>query len=106
MAPKPEVIQEWADYVPAPGTPANAGPYTFERGRMEKAIHTVCVEMVEENKKKQAASAGATTAAAKKVKKDDVDFLVRELLLTKQQAQVALQQAEGDLTAALREIMV
>lgn len=76
MAPNPEVIQEWADYVPAPGTSSGARPYTFERGRMEKAIHSVCVEMPEENRKKQAVSSGATAVAAKKVKKDDVDFLV------------------------------
>lgn len=76
MAPaNAEVIQEWADYLPPTGLPPT-GPYTFERGRMEKAITVVCVEMVEESKKKAAASAAASKEAAKKVKKDDVAFLV------------------------------
>lgn len=76
MAPKAEVIQEWADYVPAPGTSAKAGPYSFERGRMERAIQVVCNEMPAANKEAAAANAGSSAALAKKVKKDDVDFLV------------------------------
>lgn len=75
MPPKSEVIQDWADYIPTgPGVPK--GPYTFERGRMEKAIQAVCVEMVDQSKEKKAAAAKANSAAAKKVKKDDVEFLV------------------------------
>lgn len=80
MAPQSqsEIIQEWADYIPTPGVPSSAGPYTFERGRMEKAIRKICVEMPEEaaqNKRKNASAVGGA-GAVKKVKKEDVDFLV------------------------------
>ncbi|PWN23227.1 hypothetical protein BCV69DRAFT_280840 [Microstroma glucosiphilum] len=110
MAPstQSEIIQEWADYIPTPGVPSPAGPYTFERGRMEKAIRKVCIEMPEEaaqNRKKNASAAGSA-GGVKKVKKEDVDFLYKELLLSRTQAESALQEANGDLSAAIKKIVV
>ena len=65
-----EVIQDWAD--------SEAG-YTFERGRMEKAVREVCLD----NPAKLHSSTAATTKPALKLNKDDVDFIVSASVLAK-----------------------
>lgn len=75
MPPSSEVIQDWADYVAAPGS-SSSGPYTFERSRMEKAIQFVCVEQAERDRTREKERRAKSVAAGKKVKKDDVEFLV------------------------------
>jgi len=58
-----EVIQDWAD--------GEAG-FTFERGRMEKAVRDVCLD----NPVKLRSSKEATTKPTLKLKKEDVEFIV------------------------------
>jgi hypothetical protein len=58
-----EVIQDWAD--------GEAG-YTFERGRMEKAVRDVCLE----NPAKLHSNVAAPAKPTMKLNKDDVDFIV------------------------------
>ncbi|CAO1620094.1 unnamed protein product [Sympodiomycopsis kandeliae] len=106
-----EILQDWADYLAVPAsknataTPGIENKYTFERNTMEKSIAYVCLEMNEKNKSAEKEIKTKTLALAKKVKKDDVDFLVRELLLTKQQAESYLQESEGDLSRALPKVV-
>lgn len=76
-----EVLQDWGDYVPS-AVPAglssapSAGPYTFERSRLEKAVQYVCTDMAEKDRAKEKEKRAKVVAAAKKVKKEDVEFLV------------------------------
>ncbi|UZJ52636.1 hypothetical protein CBS101457_001956 [Exobasidium rhododendri] len=86
-----EVIQDWAD--------GEAG-FTFERGRMEKAVRDICLE----NPVKLHASK-ETSKPALKLVKDDVSFIVKELMVSKSKAEEALYAGEGDLTKALTSLM-
>ncbi|PWN49578.1 hypothetical protein IE53DRAFT_388189 [Violaceomyces palustris] len=87
--PQAEVIQEWADY--------DSEGYSFERGRMEKNIQSICFE--------KPALLPPKPAGASKLKKEDVDFLVKDLLLTRPQAEASLNEAGGDLEKALESLV-
>lgn len=62
MSASREVIQDWAD---------GEGGFTFERGRMEKAVRAVCLE---NPVKLHTPNSGAKQTL--KLNKDDVDFIV------------------------------
>ena len=62
MSASREVIQDWAD---------GEGGFTFERGRMEKAVRAVCLE----NPVKLHTPNGGVKQTLK-LNKDDVDFIV------------------------------
>lgn len=61
-----EVIQDWAD---------GEGGFTFERGRMEKAVRDVCLD----NPVKLHSATQSTPKPTLKLNKEDVDFIVRFL---------------------------
>ncbi|PWN30147.1 hypothetical protein BDZ90DRAFT_229178 [Jaminaea rosea] len=73
---------------------------------MSEAINAVCVDMPDEARKKQAKLAGEKAVQGKKVKKEDVEYLVRELMLPRHKAETALQEADGDLVAAVKKVVV
>jgi len=64
-----EVIQDWAD--------GETG-YTFERGRMEKAVRDVCLDNPAKLHSNIAAPAAKPTI---KLNKDDIDFIVSAILI-------------------------
>lgn len=58
-----EVIQDWAD---------GEGGFTFERGRMEKAVRDVCLD----NPVKLHAATQSAPKSTLKLLKEDVEFIV------------------------------
>ena len=62
----PQVIQEWADF--------DSAGYTFERGRMEKTVQSLCFG---DNAATMSAQIAAGPSQGQKLKKEDVDFIVR-----------------------------
>ncbi|AXA52083.1 uncharacterized protein MRET_3984 [Malassezia restricta] len=89
---KAEVIQEWADF--------DANGATFERGRMEANIQSLCFhepagvsdEMKDRHK-------------GVKVKGSDVTSLTSELLVEPEVAEAALVKAGGDLDEAFHLLL-
>ncbi|KAN0066538.1 hypothetical protein ACQY0O_000632 [Thecaphora frezii] len=84
--PQAEVIQEWADF--------DSDGYTFERGRMEKNIQAICFG---DSPAVLPVAIAQGPAAGLKLKKEDVDFLVNQLLLSRSEAEAALAKSGGDL---------
>lgn len=73
-----EVIQDWAD---------GEGGYTFERGRMEAAVRSICFDRPATFKPPASAGAGAGAGAGPaakpatgsvKLNKDDVELIVSD----------------------------
>ncbi|PWO01432.1 hypothetical protein FA09DRAFT_336039 [Tilletiopsis washingtonensis] len=93
MSKKPvaEVIQEWAD--------ADAG-WSFERGRMETSVRDICFDAP------AVLPAQAKAGGAAKVKKEDVDFLVDELMIPRAAAESALAADGGDVAKTLQRLVV
>ncbi|SPO23516.1 uncharacterized protein UTRI_02195 [Ustilago trichophora] len=96
MAAKPqaEVIQEWADF--------DSAGYSFERGRMEKTVQSLCFG---DNAATVPPHIAAGPSAGQKLKKDDVEFIVSELLVSRQVAEAILAKHRGDLEKALGELV-
>ncbi|CBQ72217.1 conserved hypothetical protein [Sporisorium reilianum SRZ2] len=96
MAAKPqaEVIQEWADF--------DSAGYSFERGRMEKTVQALCFG---DNAATVPAHIAAGPSQGQKLKKEDVDFIVTELLVSRQVAEATLAKHNGDMEKALTELV-
>ncbi|KAJ9477927.1 Dihydroneopterin aldolase domain protein [Pseudozyma hubeiensis] len=96
MAAKPqaEVIQEWADF--------DSAGYSFERGRMEKTVQALCFG---DNAATVPAHVAAGPSQGQKLKKDDVDFIIAELLVSRQTAEATLAKYNGDMEKALTELV-
>ncbi|PWN39025.1 hypothetical protein IE81DRAFT_326951 [Ceraceosorus guamensis] len=101
--PAPEVIQEWAD--------GDSG-WTFERGRMERNVRDICFDRPAvyappaTTTTAAAAAAGSNSTNAIKLKKDDVDFIVNELWISRAAAEKALRASVGDVTLAIKSIVL
>ncbi|EPQ31945.1 uncharacterized protein PFL1_00144 [Pseudozyma flocculosa PF-1] len=93
--PQAEVIQEWAD--------ADSDGYTFERGRMEKNVQAICFG---DNAAVLPASIAQGPSAGLKLKKEDVDLLTNQLLLSRPAAEAALAKNGGDLEKTLADVVM
>ncbi|KAJ1029300.1 hypothetical protein NDA13_002551 [Ustilago tritici] len=91
--PKAEVIQDWADF--------DSAGYSFERGRMEKTVQSLCFG---ENAATVPASIAAGPSKGQKLK-EDVKFIVSELLVSRQVAESTLAKHKGDMEKALGELV-
>ncbi|PWY98562.1 hypothetical protein BCV70DRAFT_201882 [Testicularia cyperi] len=89
-----EVIQEWADF--------DSNGYSFERGRMEKTVQALCFG---DKAVKCPPHIAAGPAQGQKLKREDVDFISSELLVSRATAEATLAKHKGDLEEALLELM-
>ncbi|EST07922.1 hypothetical protein PSEUBRA_003050 [Kalmanozyma brasiliensis GHG001] len=96
MAAKPqaEVIQEWADF--------DSAGYSFERGRMEKTVQALCFG---DNAAIVPAHIAAGPSQGQKLKKEDVDFITTELLVSRSVAESTLAKYNGNMEKALTELV-
>ncbi|GAC76960.1 hypothetical protein PANT_22c00298 [Moesziomyces antarcticus T-34] len=92
--PQAEVIQEWADF--------DSAGYSFERGRMEKTVQSLCFG---DQAAVMPAHLAAGPAQGQKLKKEDVEFIVSELLVSRGVAEAALAKHKGDMQKALAELV-
>ncbi|KAJ1027048.1 hypothetical protein NDA18_003067 [Ustilago nuda] len=92
--PQAEVIQDWADF--------DSAGYSFERGRMEKTVQSLCFG---DNAATVPASIAAGPSQGQKLKKEDVEFIVFELLVSRQVAESTLAKHKGDMEKALGELV-
>lgn len=65
-----EVIQDWAD---------GEGGYTFERGRMESAVRSICFEKPATLKLAAPVPKSAIASAGVKPKKEDIEMIVSRI---------------------------
>ncbi|GAK63841.1 uncharacterized protein PAN0_003d2050 [Moesziomyces antarcticus] len=92
--PQAEVIQEWADF--------DSAGYSFERGRMEKTVQALCFG---DQAAVMPAHLAAGPAQGQKLKKEDVEFIVSELLVSRSVAEATLAKHKGDMENALTELV-
>ncbi|KDN50834.1 hypothetical protein K437DRAFT_267215 [Tilletiaria anomala UBC 951] len=98
-----EVIQAWGDAV-------SSEDWTFVRSKLEKHVAAICMGetpavLPAEIAKKLQGGAAAVSGFTGKLKKDDVEFLMKELLLSKQQAEKVLAENDGDMNKALKALL-